>query len=116
VSPTPMCDGNCAQTHDGKGVAAIRACRVVRGVLSSRGEVGWRVGRRGEKGILSDKVGTFGPERLGFFDRCAQEDNLWSEADGGVKGRRVEEARRAAPLCLRSQKQTHYSTSEIIVK
>jgi hypothetical protein len=116
VSPTPLCDGNRAQAHGGKGFAAIRACRVVRGVLNSRGEVGWRVGRRGEKGILSDKVGTFGPERLGFFDRYDQDGNLWFEADGRVKGRRVEEARRAAPLCLRSQKQTHYSTPEIIVK
>jgi hypothetical protein len=116
VTPTPMCDGKCAQAHEEKGVAAIRACRVVRGVLSSRGEMDWRRGRRGERRILSEKVGIFGPERLGFFDRYDQDENFWSEAEGRVKGRRVEEARRAAPLCLRSQKQTHYNTNKIIVK
>ena len=31
--PTPMCDGNCAQTVEGIGVAEHRACRVGVGVL-----------------------------------------------------------------------------------
>ncbi len=115
VTPTRVCDGSCAQAHGGKGVAAIRACAEARGGLRKTGEKGWRGERIGEKQILSDKVGIFGPEPLGIFERYAQDNNRWSGTNGGPEGGRVAGARRRL-LAPPRRKKAHYSTFLSIVK
>jgi len=43
-TPTPGCHAKYAQSFDGKGVAAIPACRVARVALRAARLIGWREG------------------------------------------------------------------------